>query len=73
MVEVADELGVDGAAELRHLAVGGGDEDALHRLHQDVVEQGVLHPGGQPAQTRREKGFNWLCCVPALSRCLSAP
>ena len=54
MVEVADELRVDGAAELGHLAVGGGDEDALHRLHQHVVEQGVLHARRQPGHRRRE-------------------
>lgn len=47
VVEVADELWVNGAAELSHLPVSGGDEDALDTLHQDVVEQGVLSPRGQ--------------------------
>lgn len=44
VVEVADELGVDGAAQLGHLPVRGGDEDALHRLHAHVVEERVLRP-----------------------------
>lgn len=52
MVEVADELWVDGAAELGHLSVGRGDEDALHRFHQDVVEQRVLCTGRQ-SEARR--------------------
>lgn len=42
MVEVADELWVDGATELSHLSVSRRDEDPLHCFHQDVVEQGVL-------------------------------
>ncbi|TNN46697.1 hypothetical protein EYF80_043105 [Liparis tanakae] len=42
VVEVADELRVDGAAELSHLPLSRSDEDPLNRLHQDVVEQGVL-------------------------------
>lgn len=42
VVEVTDELRVNGAAELGHLSVRRSDEDALHRLHQDVVEQRVL-------------------------------
>lgn len=42
MVEVADELGVNGAAELSHFSVSGSDEDSLNGFHQDVVEQGVL-------------------------------
>lgn len=42
VVEVADELRVDGAAELSHLPVSRGDEDALDGLHENVVEQGVL-------------------------------
>lgn len=42
VVEVADELWVDGATELSHLSVSRGDEDPLHCFHQDVVEQGVL-------------------------------
>lgn len=46
VVEVADELRVNGAAELGHLSVSRSDEDPLHRLHQNVVEQGVLCPRG---------------------------
>lgn len=42
MVKVADELRVNGAAELSHFSVRRSDEDPLNRLHQDVVEQGVL-------------------------------
>lgn len=42
VVEVADELWVDGAAELSHLSVSRSDEDPLNSFHQDVVEQGVL-------------------------------
>lgn len=42
MVEVANELWVNGAAQLTHLSVSGSDEDSLHGFHQDVVEQGVL-------------------------------
>lgn len=53
MVEVADELRVDGAAELGHLSVGRGDEDALHRLHQHIVEQRVLSTGRQPDAERQ--------------------
>lgn len=53
MVEVADELRVDGAAELGHLSVGRGDEDALHCFHQDVVEQRVLSTGRQSDAKRQ--------------------
>lgn len=42
VVEVADELWVNGAAELSHFSVSGSDEDSLDGFHQDVVEQGVL-------------------------------
>lgn len=42
VVEVSDELWVDGAAWLGHLSVGRGDEDALHCFHQDIVEQRVF-------------------------------
>lgn len=42
VVEVADELRVNGAAELSHFSVSGSDEDSLDSFHQDVVEQGVL-------------------------------
>lgn len=52
MVEVADELWVDGAAELGHLSVGRGDEDPLDCLHQDVVEQRVLGAGRQSVANR---------------------
>lgn len=44
VVEVVDELRVNGAAQPGHLPVGGSDEDALDALHEDVVEQGVLRP-----------------------------
>ena len=44
VVEVADELWVDGAAELSHFSVSGSDEDPLNRFHQDVVKQGVFSP-----------------------------
>lgn len=44
MVEVPDELWVNGAAELSHLPVSRSDEDALDGLHENVVEQGVLCP-----------------------------
>lgn len=44
VVEVTDELWVNGAAELSHLSVSRGDEDPLNCLHQNVVEQGVLSP-----------------------------
>lgn len=47
MVEVADQLWVDGATELGHLSVGRGDEDPLDCFHQDVVEQRVLGAGRQ--------------------------
>lgn len=47
MVEVADELRVNGAAELSHLSVGGSDEDPLNRFHQDIMEQGVLCTRGE--------------------------
>lgn len=43
VVEVADELRVNGATELRHLPVSRSDEDALNGLHENIVEQGVLH------------------------------
>lgn len=43
VVEVADELRVDGAAELRNLSVCGRDEDTLHCFHQNIVEECVLH------------------------------
>lgn len=52
VVEVADELWVDGAAELGHLSVGRGDEDPLDCLHQDVVEQRVLGAGRQSVANR---------------------
>ncbi|XP_068566474.1 uncharacterized protein [Cebidichthys violaceus] len=39
VVEVADELRVDGAAELSHLSVSRSDEDPLNCFHQDIVEQ----------------------------------
>lgn len=44
VVEVPDELWVNGAAELSHLPVSRSDEDALDGLHENVVEQGVLCP-----------------------------
>lgn len=50
MVEVADELWVDGAAELSHFSVSGSDEDALHRLHHHVVEKSVFSPGGESVE-----------------------
>lgn len=53
VVEVADELRVDGAAELSLLPVGRGDEDPLDTLHHDVVEQRVLCSRGQSVTTRR--------------------
>lgn len=52
-MEVADELWVDGAAELGHFSVSRGDEDALHCFHQDVVEQRVLGTGCQSDQQRQ--------------------
>lgn len=42
VVEVADELRVDGSTELRLLSVCGCDENALHRLHQNVVKECVF-------------------------------
>lgn len=51
MVEVADELRVNGATELSHLPVSGSDEDALDGLHENIVEQGVLRSRGQPVPT----------------------
>lgn len=42
VVEVPDELWVNGATELSHLPVSRSDEDALDGLHENVVEQGVL-------------------------------
>lgn len=59
MVEVADELRVNGAAELRHLPVSWSDEDALDGLHEDVVEQGVLCPRGQPAPPPKKRQWLW--------------
>lgn len=56
MVEVADELWVDGATELGHLSVGRGDEDPLDCLHQDVVEQRVLGAGRQSVANRQTDG-----------------
>lgn len=53
-MKVSDELRVDGAAELGHLSVGRGDEDALHCFHQDVVEQRILGTGRQSGAKRRE-------------------
>lgn len=47
VVEVMDELRVNGAAELSHFSVSGSDEDTLNGFHQDVVEQGVLGTWGQ--------------------------
>lgn len=42
VVEVAYELWMNGSTELSHFSVSGSDEDSLHSLHQNVVEQGVL-------------------------------
>lgn len=53
VVEVVDELRVDGATELSHLPVSRSDEDALDRLHENVVEQGVLRPRGQPVPKKK--------------------
>lgn len=53
MVEVVDELRVNGATELSHLPVGWSDEDALDGLHENVVEQGVLCPRGQPVPPKK--------------------
>lgn len=44
-MEVADELWVYRATELRHVSVGWGDEDPLDCFHQDVVKQRVLGAG----------------------------
>lgn len=52
MVEVADDLWVNGAAELSHFSVSGSDEDSLNRFHQDIVEQGVLSTRGQSVADR---------------------
>lgn len=57
MVEVADELWVDGATELSHLSVSRGDEDPLHCFHQDVVEQGVLCACGQSVTNTRQRDY----------------
>lgn len=63
MVEVAYELRVNGAAELSHLSVSGSDEDSLHSLHQDVVEQGVLNARCQPVG-KEDKEFSVRCDDP---------
>lgn len=52
VVEVPDELRVNGAAELSCLSVSGSDEDPLDTVHQDVVKQGVLRAGGQSGRNR---------------------
>lgn len=54
VVEVADELWVNGAAELSHLSVSRSDEDPLNRFHQNIVEQGVLCPRGESVTNTRQ-------------------
>lgn len=86
VVEVVDELRVDGATELSHLPVSRSDEDALDRLHENVVEQGVLRPRGQPVPKKKRassvrrplhvtfEGLLWLtssCYTSPRSLCLS--
>ena len=58
MVEVANELRVDGAAELGQFPVCRSDEDTLHLLHQHIVEQSVLCPRRQPGQHRTKRDWN---------------
>lgn len=57
VVEVVDELRVNGATELSHLPVSWSDEDALDGLHENVVEQGVLCPRGQPVPKKKDSVF----------------
>lgn len=52
VVEIADELRVDGAAELRYLSVCRRDEDALHCLHQNIVKECVFQTCCEPTYTQ---------------------
>lgn len=56
VVEVADELRVNGATELSHLPLGWSNEDALNGLHENIVEQGVLCSWGQPVPEQQHRG-----------------
>lgn len=53
VVEVADELWVNGATELSHFSVRGSNENPLNCFHHDIVEQGVLCPRGKPITNTR--------------------
>lgn len=69
VVEVVDELWVNGATELSHLPVSWSDEDALDGLHENVVKQGVLCPRGQPVPKKRQCLWSAILYMQHLKAC----